>query len=134
LKFHVQIVGASNTLAGHSLSLTGISFGGSGGIAYISDELRNGHGTDLAPAVVIADNEADVFQFENAAACSPQTELSVTTNIFIAGISNADAINVSTFSLRFSQTGSPVLLGDYNQDGTVDAADCTLWRKYVGTS
>ncbi len=31
------------------------------------------------------------------------------------------------------QQAEPIALGDYNQNGTVDAADYVLWRKLVGT-
>jgi hypothetical protein len=133
LKFGVQIVGNSNTITGHSLAMTGINFGGSGGIAYISDELRDGHGADLGTAVAIADNENDVFQFSHTTAFSLQSEVFVTTNLFITGLSGTDTINLSTFTQRFSQIGPPVLPGDYNHDGAVDAADYVVWRKTDGS-
>jgi hypothetical protein len=33
----------------------------------------------------------------------------------------------------FIVIGEPTFAGDYNNDGTVDAADYVVWRKYLGT-
>ena len=36
-------------------------------------------------------------------------------------------------AIQVVQQAEPVVLGDYSQNGTVDAADYVLWRKLVGT-
>ena len=43
-------------------------------------------------------------------------------------ITGSGTLQVSTF------IPPPILVGDYNDDGTVDAADYTVWRKNVGQS
>jgi hypothetical protein len=35
--------------------------------------------------------------------------------------------------ISFEVLAAPLLAGDYNDDGTVDAADYVVWRKYEGT-
>jgi hypothetical protein len=40
-------------------------------------------------------------------------------------------IDIGAFEL---QTAAPTLLGDYNDDGSVDAADYVVYRKHAGTS
>jgi len=132
-RFRVQVLAGGNTLVGHTLAMTGISFGGNGGIAYISDELANGVGAQLVPVVVIADNETDVFQFTNTANVPPQPGIRVTTNIFITGLAGSDIISLSAFTQRFAQTGPVGVPGDYNQNGTIDAADYTVWRNKLGS-
>jgi hypothetical protein len=51
-------------------------------------------------------------------------------NVFDNGSGNERiAAEVQTRALPF---GAPVPLGDYNRDGTADAADYLTWRKFVG--
>jgi hypothetical protein len=134
LKFGVQILGNSNTITAHSLTMTGITFGGNSGIAYVSNQLNDGHVMDVGAAVAIADNESDVFQLAGASALSPQSYFFVTTNIFLTGLLTTDSLNLATLNMRFNQTGPPILPGDYDQSGTVDTADYALWAKVSGTT
>jgi hypothetical protein len=46
---------------------------------------------------------------------------------------NYDFDNGDIFLNNFMRTSSPGPLGDYNDDGTVDAADYVVWRKNLGT-
>ena len=61
--FQVHATGVSNSFAAHTLNMTGVSFSGPGGLAYISQEVATIDGVDLGPAVALADNVVDVFQF-----------------------------------------------------------------------
>ena len=98
--------------------MTGVTFGGPGGISYLSDSLAGGSG-QLTPAVAVADNEAKVFQFNSTANLSPQPALVVTTNVFITGLATADTIDLALrFTQRFAQIGPLGAPGDYNQNGT----------------
>ena len=47
-----------------------------------------------------------------------------------AGLNHAIDISYD----RFSLTPPPLLVGDYNSDGVVDAADYVVWRKHLGTT
>ena len=134
VQFRVDALSGSNSFTGHTLSLTGISFGSDGGIAYISDEVTSHLGADLGPALVIVDNVSDVTQLVSTSSFSPQSGLSVVTNVFLTGLTSSDSINLTSFTQRFSQNGAPVLAGDYNKNGTVDAADYVVWRKNDGPS
>ena len=131
LKYRVDRLSGGKTYTGHTLAMTGVTFGGPGGISYISDSLAGGSG-QLTPAVAVADNEAKVFQFNSTANLSPQPALVVTTNVFITGLAAADTIDLASFTQRFAQTGPLGAPGDYNQNGTIDAADYTVWRNHVG--
>ena len=82
---------------------------------------------------MIVDNVSDVTQLVSASSFSPQSGMSVVTNVFLTGLFNSDIINLTSFTQRFSQNGAPVLAGDYNQNGVVDAADYVVWRKNFGT-
>jgi hypothetical protein len=132
-RFRVDRLASGNTFTGHTLELTGITFGGNGGIAFVSDEIVGSSG-DLGSAVAIADQETDFIQLQSAATFAPKYQLFVATNIFLNGLSSGDAINLATFTQRFAQNGPPGVSGDYNQNGSVDAADYIIWRKNVGTT
>lgn len=131
LSYRVTRLPGGKTYTGHTLAMTGVTFGGPGGISFISDSLANGAG-QLAPAVAVADNEAKVFQFNSTANFTLQPSLAVTTNIFISGLAPADTIDLATFTQRFAQIGPLGVPGDYNQNGSIDAADYTVWRDHVG--
>jgi hypothetical protein len=45
-----------------------------------------------------------------------------------------DSDDVGLDNINFSQSATAALIGDYNQNGTVDAADYILWRKYNNTA
>lgn len=127
--FQVHALGASNSFAAHSLNMTGVAFTGPGGIAYLSQEVATIGGSDLGPAVTLADNVADVFEFADAQTISPHANLQVTVNIFATGLVAADVINFTAFTQRFAQTGPATLPGDYNGDKTVDGADFLRWQR-----
>ncbi len=98
----------------------------------VSDELASSGGVQLPPAVAIADKEHNVFQLASTTAMFPQAGLQVTMNVFLNGTAVADTINLSTFTQRFAQFGPLGVPGDFNQNGTIDAADYTVWRNNVG--
>jgi hypothetical protein len=47
---------------------------------------------------------------------------------------NYDFANGNIFLNNFMSSGSPGIVGDYNDDGTVDAADYVVWRNNLGTT
>lgn len=129
-RFQVHAVGAVNSFAAHSLSMTGVSFPGPGGIAYISQEASTLGGVDLGAALALADNVADIFEFSDGQAIAPNPNLTVTMNVFLTGLDGADVIDLNAFTQRFSQTGPVTSLGgDFNNDKTVDGADFLRWQR-----
>lgn len=128
-RFQVHAVGASNSFAAHSLSMTGVSFPGPGGIAYISQEVTTMGGVDLGPALALADNVADVFEFNDSQTIAPHLNLTITMNVFLTGLEGADVIDFTAFTQRFAQTGPTSLAGDFNNDKTVDGADFLRWQR-----
>jgi hypothetical protein len=134
LRFRATALAGGYTFTGHTLELTDIDFGSSGGIGFVSDELIDGNGHDLGSAVAIADNETDFFQSLSTAKFAPKSQVVVATNVFITGLSNMDAVSLNAFTQRFDQDGPPGLTGDYNQNGAVDAADYVVWRKNLNQS
>jgi hypothetical protein len=128
-RFQVHAVGVVNPFAAHSLNMTGVSFPGPGGIAYISQEVTTMGGVDLGPALALADNVADVFEFNDSQTIASHLNLTVTMNVFLTGLEGADAINLTAFTQRFAQTGPTSLAGDFNNDKTVDGADFLRWQR-----
>ena len=128
-RFQVHAIGASNSFAAHTLNMTGVTFTGPGGIAYISQEVVSINGADLGPAVTLADNVADVFEFSDSQTIAPHFNLNVTVNIFATGLVTTDAINLTAFTQRFAQTGPTTLAGDFNNDKSVDGADFLRWQR-----
>jgi hypothetical protein len=133
-RYQVHAIGASNSFAAHSLNMTGVTFAGPGGIATISQEVTTIDGVDLGPAVTLADNVADVFEFADAQAIAPHLNLQVTVNVFVTGLVAADAINFTAFTQRFAQTGPTTLPGDFNNDKKVDGADFLRWQRGLSPS
>jgi hypothetical protein len=129
LRFQVHAGVNANSFAGHSLTMTAVTFGGDGGIATISQEVATVAAVDLAPTVVIADNESDVSQLAASAALAPHLNLSATLNVFLIGFDAADSIELATFTQRFAQTGPATLAGDFNNDKRVNGADFLLWQR-----
>lgn len=134
LKFRVDVIAGSNSLTGHTLQITGITFSGNGGTSYVSDDLSAGAPGDLGSAVAIADHQSNFFQFTGTTTFAGKSQIFVTTNVFLTGLASTDGINLTAFTQRFAQSGAPGLLGDYNQNGKVDAADYVIWRNNTGTT
>lgn len=133
VQFRVDALAGSSSFTGHSLTLTGIAFGTHGGIAYVSDELTSYLGADSGAAVAIVDKMSDVSQLNNTSTFSPRAGLIVAANVFITGLASGDSINLTSFNQRFTQNGPMPVAGDYNENGTVDAADYAVWRRLTGT-
>lgn len=127
--FQVHATGVSNSFAAHTLNMTGVSFSGPGGLAYISQEVATIDGVDLGPAVALADNVVDVFQFSDSQSIASHLNLKVTVNLFATGLEAADSINFTAFTQRFAQTGPTSLAGDYDNDKTVDGSDFLRWQR-----
>ena len=129
-KFRVDALAGGKALTNHALELTGISFDSNGGLANISDEVTDSSGADLGPTLVIADKESNFTQSLDAADFASQSRVFVVTNIFISGLSAADAINLASFTQSFAQTGPSIspITADFDEDGDVDAADLAVWR------
>lgn len=132
VKYRVQVLPAGNTFAGHSLTISNLTFGSGGGIGFVSNGLTTGPGVHLDSAVAIGNPGGGVFQLADGVSFASTSGVFVTTNIFLQGLALGDTINLSTFNQRFLQVGPPVLEGDYNENGVVDAADYTVWRNKVG--
>jgi hypothetical protein len=131
LGYRIERTGGGSFSA-HTLEIAGITFGGPGGISYISDELATISGEDVGIAVALANKVTETFELVGTTNIAPKSVLRVTTNIALAGFGESDAINLSKFTQRFSQNGLLGTPGDYNEDGRVDAADYTVWRDHVG--
>lgn len=127
--FQVHSLAAGNSFTGHSLNMTGVSFAGPGGIAYLSQEATTLAGADLGPVVALADNVADVFEFADAQTFAPHHHLKITVNLFASGLEAGDSINFTAFTQRFAQIGPAELAGDFNGDKTVDGADFLRWQR-----
>jgi hypothetical protein len=130
-KFRVQTLAGGNTFINNTVDMPGIRFGGSGGLAFVSNDITSGAGDDLAEPLVVADATSSP-QSVNPADFAPQSSLFVSTNVLISGMSETDAVELAIFTQTFSQTGPAVLAGDYNQDGVVDTADYVVWRAHLG--
>jgi hypothetical protein len=128
-RFQVHALGAANSFTAHSLSMTGVSFPGPGGVAYISQEVTTMGGVDLGPTLALADNVADIFEFNDSQTISPHLNLTVTMNVFLTGLTGADSISLTAFTQRFALTGPLSLAGDFNNDKTVDGADFLRWQR-----
>lgn len=127
--YRLQALTGAKSFEEQSLEITGITFGGPGGTAYISQAVTSSGGVDLGAAVVIADHESNFFQFAVDSSFVPQLGFSVSTNVFITGLSGMDTINLASFTQRFSQTGSTSLAGDFDEDGDVDGRDFLCWQR-----
>jgi hypothetical protein len=132
--YRVQAIGGGASFAGHSLSMAGVTFGGDGGIAYISQEAVDQFGGDLGPALAIADHEIDFFQFDAAAVHAPHFAVTVHVDVFLTGLAANDSINLTSFTQRFAQTGPIAVPGDFNQDKRVDGADFLVWHRGQSSS
>jgi hypothetical protein len=107
-KFRVHALAGGNAFTNHALALTDIRFGSNGGLADISDEVTSSSGAELGPTLVIADNEFNFTQSLDTLGFAPQSDVFVVTKVFISGSSAADAINLASFTQRFSQIGPAV--------------------------
>lgn len=134
LKFRVDVVAGTNSITGHTLQMTGVNFSGNGGVSYISDDLSAGTPGELNSAVAIADHQANFFQFTGTSTFAGKSQLFVTTDAFLNGLAATDGISLTSFTQRFALNGAPGLVGDYNQDGKVDAADYVVWRNNLGST
>jgi hypothetical protein len=129
LRFQVHAAASTNSFAAHTINLTGLNFGGPGGIAFISQEVVDGSGADLGPALALADNANDVFQFSDDATITPHLNLTVTMNVFMSGLVAADTISLTAFTQRFAQTGPSTQAGDFSGDRIVDGTDFLRWQR-----
>jgi hypothetical protein len=126
LKFRVEAFGGSNSFAGQTLAMTGLT--GDGGILFVSGDLTNANGGSLASTAAIADNETPFLRFSDTTSFSPKSHVNVAMNVFLTGLVATDDLALNSFTQRFAQTGLPGQPGDYNDDGTVNAADYTVYR------
>lgn len=129
LQYRVQAIGAASSFAGQSVAINGLSFGGPGGVASISQETTSTGGVILGSAVAFADNAAGVLQQVSAASFPPRLNVDASLNIFLQGTAGSDAISLSTFTVRFNQTGPTSLAGDFNHDHDVNGVDFLIWQR-----
>jgi hypothetical protein len=129
IQFRVDALAGSNSFTGHTLLLSGITSGSVGGITHVSDEMTSHVGADLGPTLVSFDNVSGVNQLISTSSFAPQAGMTIVTNVFITGVSSTDSFGLTSFIQQFAQNGPPVLAGDYNTNGAVDAADYVVWRK-----
>jgi hypothetical protein len=81
----------------------------------------HGQVTELGPGTVVAESFADISRG--------------TTNIYASGTSGTFAYTESPFRTKFgidNFRAEEALAGDYNRNGSVDAADYVIWRDTVG--
>jgi len=107
LRFRVSLLSANLAVNSNALELTGFSFGGNSGIVMISDEIADGSGHDLGSGVVLANQEFLFFVLEDTAGFSPESEIVVTQNLFITGLSGSDMVSLESFTQSFSVVPDP---------------------------
>lgn len=129
LRFRVQALSGASSFAGHSASINALTFGGTGGVAYISQELSTTGGVDLGPVLAIADNAHSFVQLADDASFAPHLSVDARLNVFLQGTAANDAIALSTFTLRLAQTGPPSIAGDFDGNKSVDGADLLRWQR-----
>ena len=127
--YRVQAKGGGASFTSHSLNLGAVAFGGPGGLAFVSQNPVLPSGVDGGVAVAIADNLNDVSQPNATASHAPLLSATVNVNIFLQGTSTSDAINLSTFTQRFTQNGATPIAGDFNNDQIIDGADFLAWQR-----
>jgi hypothetical protein len=103
-RYRAQVLGGGNTLTAHTSSMTGVTFGGTGGITYITDSMTTGLGADLGSTLALADHEIDFFQFTNTANVSPQSDIFVTTNASICQRLLTDSLRMARWFWRATTT------------------------------
>jgi hypothetical protein len=129
LRYRVEAIGGSASFTGQSLSMTGVTFGGASEITTISNDAMTALGSPLSSAVAIADHQSSLLHLTDASTFTPRLGVVNTTEIFLQGLAGGDSINLASFTLRFVQTGSTTLAGDFNNDKTVDGADFMRWQR-----
>jgi hypothetical protein len=134
LRFRASSLATDVVFTSHTVELTGINFASNGGIGFVSTEVDTGPSGQNLSSVAIVDHESEFVQLAQTAALIPDSDVFITANVFITGLSGSDSVNLSTFTSRFAQVGPQTLLGDYNENGIVDAADYSTWRNNVGTT
>ena len=115
----------TNTFTQQTLEIGSLTWAGSSEIAQVSSQMSDAVVSDLGATIVFADNGANITQLTDTESFAPKSRLLVTTNLFIAGLARGDSTTFGGFIQRFAQNGAPGKPGDYNQNGTVDAADYT---------
>jgi hypothetical protein len=129
-RYRVQAIGAMPTsFAGHSLAMTGITFGGDGGLGLITQDSLDLGSAALGSTVALADHVNEFFQFNSATAHAPHLNLTVNVDILLQGTETTDTIALTAFTQRFAQTGPTTLAGDFNQDKKVDGGDFLAWQR-----
>jgi hypothetical protein len=127
LRFRVEALGGTNSFVGQTLAVTGATFLGGGGSLFVSGDL-SGNGGSLSSSVAILDNETPFFHATDTTTFAAKSQVDVVMNAFLTGIGQFDDVTLGVFTQRFDQTGPPGLLGDYNDDGFVSAADYVVYR------
>lgn len=128
-KFRVQALYGGKAYVDQRLDLTGISIGADTGLAYLSQDLVDSSGNDLGATVVMADAGSGFFQLADVAVLPHRYSMTVTTNVFLTGLSGADSVSLSAFTQRFTQTGPQSPPGDFDVDGDVDGNDFLKWQR-----
>lgn len=132
-RYRVSVIPGSETFTSHMLELANIASNG-GGVAYVSSEIVTEPASSLGTTLVYVDYEQDISQLASSASFAPISQVFVVTNIFLSGLASNDSVNLMTFTTQFNQTGPLSIRGDYNQNGSVDAADYAVWRDNVDTT
>jgi hypothetical protein len=132
--YRVQTLSSDAAFANHALALTGVNFGGDGGLAFVADDLRDDSGGDFEPTLVIDDKATNFVLRHDRSEFAPQSAMSVTTSVFVGGLSATDAVHLASFTQRFSRTGLAFASSDFDEDGDVDAADLAIWKVGFGAT
>ena len=122
-KFRVHALVGGNTFTNGALEMSGIRFGGSGGLAFVTDEVISSSGDDLAQPLVIADHQSNFSQTLSTADFAPQSSVFVIANIFISGLSATDAIDLTVVHAK--------ILSDRARDSTrrLQPGRCRRYRR-----
>lgn len=131
-KYQLRSLDPARPFNSQTLELTGTAITAGGGLTFVTDEVSTSSGTDLASLLAIDDQTSGFQQEFDLANFAPSESVSVVTNIFVSGVSESSSVRLFSLNQSFIQAGPDLLPGDYNNNGTVDAADYTLWRDHLG--
>ena len=131
-QYRVSSLAGGNSFAGIDMRLDGFAASEPWGIVHIDQPVFDRTGRLLGGGVVSVDIDQELFVDTWSATFVPRRELVITAEIHVE--SQFGTVGFDSYSTYIHQTGPAGLLGDYNDDRVVDAADYTVWRNNRDTS